>query len=100
MHRPRRIASDHHHFVGSITTSCLEHQEPTQRYDSDPFDATVATQRQLLARIFFNQAHADVLQVYKVPRRPFESARLDTELKLAGEFGLRNKREIWRYVKY
>ena len=50
---------------------------------------------------------------YKVPRRPFESARLDAELRvrtfiilfggylthihqLAGEYGLRNKRELWR----
>jgi small subunit ribosomal protein S9e len=35
-------------------------------------------------------------KTYKVPRRPFEASRLDAELKLAGEFGLRNKREIWR----
>jgi len=30
------------------------------------------------------------------PRRPFEAARLDSELKTVGEFGLRNKREVWR----
>ncbi|WBW71496.1 40S ribosomal protein S9 [Schizosaccharomyces osmophilus] len=35
-------------------------------------------------------------KTYKVPSRPFESARLDAELKLAGEYGLRNKHEIWR----
>ncbi|GAA5966967.1 hypothetical protein JCM5350_000838 [Sporobolomyces pararoseus] len=34
--------------------------------------------------------------VSKVPRRPYEAARLDAELKLAGEFGLKNKHEIWR----
>merc|ERR1712117_845647 len=35
-------------------------------------------------------------KVASAPRRPFEKERLDQELKLVGEFGLRNKREVWR----
>mmetsp|Transcript_1420 Transcript_1420/g.2358 ORF Transcript_1420/g.2358 Transcript_1420/m.2358 type:complete len:190 (-) Transcript_1420:49-618(-) len=32
----------------------------------------------------------------KTPRRPFEKERLDNEMKVVGEFGLKNKRELWR----
>ncbi|KAL6046267.1 40S ribosomal protein S9 [Balamuthia mandrillaris] len=35
-------------------------------------------------------------KTFKQPRRPFDKERLDAELKLVGEFGLRNKREVWR----
>ena len=34
---------------------------------------------------------------YETPRNPFARQALDSELKLLGEYGLRNKREIWRH---
>eukprot|EP00744_Colponema_vietnamica_P000363 GILI01000639.1.p1 GENE.GILI01000639.1~~GILI01000639.1.p1 ORF type:complete len:190 (+),score=60.19 GILI01000639.1:30-599(+) len=37
-------------------------------------------------------------RVYKAPRRPFERERLEKELRMCGQYGLRCKREIWRVM--
>ena len=38
-------------------------------------------------------------KTFRKPKRPFEKERLDSEMKIIGEYGLKNKREVWR-VQY
>ena len=35
-------------------------------------------------------------RTFKKPRRPYEKERIHNELKFVGEYGLKNKRELWR----
>ena len=36
---------------------------------------------------------------YSKPKRPFDKTRIDEESKIKKEFGLKNKKEIWRAEK-
>merc|ERR1711981_1106229 len=38
-------------------------------------------------------------KTFRKPKRAFEKERLDAEMKIIGEYGLKNKREVWR-VQY
>ena len=35
-----------------------------------------------------------ILLRFRKPKRPFEKDRLDAEMKIVGEYGLKNKREV------
>lgn len=41
-------------------------------------------------------ANKSKMKTAKTPSRPYEKARIDQEILLAGKYGLKNKREIWR----
>ena len=52
-----------------------------------------------ICRVAFELFHSNLFLdrlTFSTPRRPFERERLDQELRICGEFGLRCKREIWR----
>ncbi|NVM52974.1 MAG: 30S ribosomal protein S4 [Candidatus Helarchaeota archaeon] len=34
---------------------------------------------------------------YRAPRHPWQKERLETELRILGRYGLRNKKEIWKF---
>jgi len=42
------------------------------------------------------KAYHSYSKTFRKPKRPFEKERLDAELKVVGEYGLKNKREVWR----
>ncbi len=37
---------------------------------------------------------------YQTPKRPFEKTRIESETRLVIEYGLRNKREVWKAQSY
>ena len=42
------------------------------------------------------KSYHNVAKTFRKPKRPFEKERLDGEMKVVGEYGLKNKREVWR----
>merc|ERR1719329_457782 len=42
------------------------------------------------------KSYHNCAKTFRKPKRPFEKERLDGEMKVVGEYGLKNKREVWR----
>merc|ERR1719324_2189014 len=42
------------------------------------------------------KSYQNIGKTFRKPKRPFEKERLDAEMKIIGEYGLKNKREVWR----
>lgn len=80
----KRIFSSSRRSLNSFRISHIKH-----RFD---IKSRVLTIRPL----FFSFSQKTDSKTFSKPRRPFEKVRLDAELKTVGEYGLRNKRELWR----
>ena len=44
------------------------------------------------------KSYRNCSSTFRKPKRPFEKERLENELKLVGQYGLKNKRETWRVL--
>merc|ERR1719440_315574 len=45
------------------------------------------------------KSYQNIGKTFRKPKRPFEKERMESELKIVGQYGLKNKREVWR-VQY
>ncbi|CAE7204065.1 RPS9B [Symbiodinium sp. CCMP2592] len=52
-----------------------------------------------VSQIMGKKSYQNYGKTFRKPKRPFEKERLDGEMKIIGEYGLKNKREVWR-VQY